>query len=132
MLVSIGGYDICDGTLSGGVAVSDLRLKSDRLFEFVVPVGNVDALLFDRVNSKTDFTFTVARTHSDTATSEAFILQLDNALPVSGAVTLTTTGPTPATRVIENGYLVDHELIAETGATTLHQYHIIGGPPVAP
>src|SRR6266403_5119933 len=129
MLVSIGAYKICDGTLTGGVAVSDLRLKSDRLFEFVVPIGDVDSLLFDRINSKTDLTFTVKRTFADKATTETFILQLDNNLPISGAITLTTTGPTPDTRVIPNGYLVDHSLLGEYGATIFYQYHIIGGPP---
>ncbi len=132
MLISIGAYDICDGTLTGGVAISDLRLKSDRLFEFVVPIGDVDCTLFDRVNSKTDLSFTVQRTHANQIVAETFILQLDNNLPTSGAVTLTTTGPTPDTRVIETGYLVGHELVDERGATTIHQYHITGGPPVAP
>jgi hypothetical protein len=132
MLVSIGAYDICDGTLAGGVSVSELRLKSDRLFEFVVPIGDIDSLLFDRVNSKTDITFTVRRTLDSKPTAERFILQLDNMLPTSGTVTLTTTGPTPFTRVIPDGFVVDHALLGEYGATVFHQYHIIGGPPSAP
>ncbi len=132
MLVSIGAYDICDGTLAGGVAVSDLRLKSDRLFDWVVPIGDVDCILLDRVNSKTDLTFIVKRTHASKPTAEQFILQLDTLLPTSGTVTLTTTGPSPDTRVIETGYLLDHSLVQEDGATTYHQYHVVGGPPVAP
>ncbi len=132
MLVSIGTYDICDGTLAGGVAISDLRLKSDRLFEFVVPIGDLDLQSFDRINSKTDLTFIVKRTFGSQAIAETFILQQDALLPSSGTVTLTTTGPSPDTRVIESGVLLDHSLIAESGATTFHQYHIGGGPPVAP
>ncbi len=132
MLISIGAYEICDGTLAGGVAISDLRLKSDRLFEFVVPIGDVDCQLFDRVNSKTDLTVTIKRVWASKNVSDAFILQLDENLPTSGTVTLTTTGPTPDTRVIETGYVTDHSLIEQDGATTIHQYHIVGGPPVAP
>ena len=132
MLISIGSYDICDGTLTGGVAVSDLRLKADRLFDFVVPIGDVDCLLFDRVITTTDATFIVKRTHASRTASEAFILQLDSNIPTTGTVTFTTTGPSPDTRVIPNGFLLDHSLIQEDGATTYHQYHISGGPPVAP
>ena len=132
MLVSIGAYDICDGTLAGGVAVSDLRLKSDRLFDWVVPIGDVDVLLLDRINSKTDVTFIVKRTHASKLLSEQFILQLDANLPTSGTVTFTTTGPSPATRVIPNGFILDHSLVGEYGATTFHQYHVVGGPPSAP
>jgi hypothetical protein len=130
MLVSIGAYNICNGTLAGGVAVSELRLKLDRLFEFVVPVDNLDPSLFDRVSSKTDLTFIVKRTFASKTVAELFILQLDNNLPSSGTITLTTTGPSPDTRVIQNGVVLDHELIGEYGATTFHQYHIAGGPPV--
>ena len=132
MLVSIGSYEICNGTLSGGVAVSDLHLTSDRLFDFVVPVGEVDCILLDRIQSKTELTFVVKRTHANKGVAEAFILQLDTNIPSSGTITLTTSGPTPDTRLIENGFVMDHELIQEQGATTYHQYHVTGGPPVAP
>lgn len=130
MLVKIGSYDICDDTLAGGVAISDLRLTDDRLYEFVVPVGDDAAIMFDRVNSKIDFAFIVKRTFDSKPTAEKFILQLDATLPTSGTVTITTTGPTPATRTIPNGFILDHELILEQGATTFHQYHIVGGAPV--
>ena len=130
MLISIGAYDICDGTLSGGVAISRLQPTSTRLFDVVIPLDDSDTTLFDRVNTTTDLTLTVARTHSTVANAEAFIVQLDTNLPATGAVTFTTTGPTPTTRTIPNGYIVDHELIQQEGATTFHQYHIIGGPPV--
>jgi hypothetical protein len=131
MLVSIGTYDICDGTLTGGVAVSELRLKADRLFDFVVPIGEVDCTLFDRVITTTDVTFIVKLTHASKKASEVFILQLDTNIPTTGTVTFTTTGPSPDTRVIPNGFVLDHSLIQEQGATTFHQYHIVGGPPVA-
>jgi hypothetical protein len=130
MLVSIGSYDICDGTLAGGVAISDLTPTNNRLFDVVVPLDDSDTTLLDRVNTTCDLTLTVARSHSSVAVAEQFIVQLDELLPSSGTVTFTTTGPTPSTRTIPNGYIVDHELIQQQGATTFHNYHIIGGPPV--
>lgn len=132
MLVQFGSYDICDGTLAGGVAVSQLRVRGDRLYDFVLPVDNVDATLLDRITTTTDISFIVQRTHASQQASEEFILSLDSSLPASGTVTLTTTGPSPTTRVIPNGFLLDHELIDEHGCTTFHQYHLTGGPPVAP
>lgn len=131
MLVSIGSYEICDGTLAGGVAISDLRLSGDRLFELVIPVGDADSTMFDRVTTTIEFVFLVKRTFTSKATAEKFILQLDSALPTTGEVTITTTGPTPATRIIPNAFVMDHTLILESGATLFHQYHITGGPPVA-
>lgn len=132
MLVSIGAYDICDGTLAGGVAVSDLRLRADRLYDFAVPVGDADPIMFDRVNMTLDVLFTVKRTFANKPTAEKFILQLDTILPTSGTVTFETTGPGAFTRVIPQGFILDHFLIGEYGATTFHQYHIVGGQPVSP
>lgn len=131
MLVSIGTYDICDGTLAGGVAVSDLRVKADRLYDFVIPVGDDNPNLFDRVNTTARYTFVVKRTFASKVLAEQFILTLDNNLPASGTVTFTTTGPDPVTRTIPNGFVTDHALLDETGATVWHQYSITGGPPVA-
>jgi len=130
MLVSIGSYDLCDGTLAGGVAISDLHPTNNRLFDVVTPVDDSDVTLFDRVNTTCDISLIVKRTFSTKAIAEKFILQLDANLPTSGTVTFTTTGPTPTTRTIPNGFIVDHELLQEQGATTFHQYHIVGGPPV--
>lgn len=130
MLISIGAYELCDGTLPGGVAISDLRPSNNRLFDVVVPLDDSDTELFDRVNTTCDLTLNVVRTHSSVAVAEQFIVQLDTNLPTSGVVTFTTTGPSPVTRTIPNGYIVDHTLLQQQGATTFHQYHIIGGPPV--
>jgi len=132
MLVSIGSYSLCDGTLGGGVAISDLNPRNTRLFDVVTPLDDNDTTLFDRVNTTCDITLTVKRSFPTHETAEKFLLQLDSILPTSGTVTFTTTGPTPTTRIIPNGYIVDHALVMELGATVFHQYHIIGGPPVVP
>jgi len=134
MLVEIGSYDICDGTLSGGVAVSDLRLNIERGFDIVIPVGEVSPVLLDRLTSKSDITFTVKRAHGSLSASEDFLLELEENLPRSGNVKLTTTNGT--IRYIPNGFVVSHNLSQQIGSTTFHNYHIIGGPtsidPVAP
>ena len=130
MLISIGAYDICDGTLAGGVAISDLRPANNRLFDVVVPLDDSDVTLFDRRTTTCDLTLTIKRTHSSLAAAEQFIVQLDTNLPTSGTVTFTTTGPSAVTRKVPMGFIVDHALIQEQGATTFHQYHIIGGAPV--
>jgi len=130
MLVSIGTYEICDGTLAGGVAISDLHPTNNRLFDIVTPLDDSDVTLFNRVTTTCDITLTIKRTFSTKATAEKFILQLDSLIPVVGAVTFTTTGPTPQTRVIPQGFIVAHALLMEQGATLFHQYHIIGGAPV--
>ena len=131
MLVKIGSYQICAGTLAGGLASSDVRLRGDRLYDTAIPVdADVDLTFFDRINETTDFTFTVKRTFDSKATAEKFIVQLDSALPTSGTVTITTTGPSAATRTIPNGFVLDHALIGEFGATLFHQYHVVGGAPI--
>lgn len=132
MLVSLGSYVLCDGTLSGGVAISELRCRGDRLFDFVIPVGDDNPIALNRVTTTIDLSFVVKRVLHDVRTAEKFILTLDNNIPAAGTITLTTTGPSPSTRVIANGFLIDHTLLMESGATLFHQYHLTGGPPVAP
>ena len=132
MLVSIGGYALCDGTLSGGVAISALTVKSDRLIESVVqlPTSPPEATaLFMRSPQSADYTLTIVRTHDSTPAAELFILDLDNNVPDSGDIIVTTTGPSASSYSIPNGALLSHELMQQLGATTWHQYHIQGGSP---
>jgi len=66
----------------------ELRLKADRLFDFVVPIGEVDCTLFDRGDYH--YGRDVHRPSLLTAVkklSEVFILQLDTNIPTSGTVT---------------------------------------------
>lgn len=138
MLVSIASYDIADGTLSGGVAISDLRAVLDRIFDIVTPIGSGSGsgsgsgpcgqsgwlpVAYDRLITKCDFTFLVKRVHADLAASDAFILGLECTLPRRGTVVLTGAG---GTLTISDGCLVSHALQQQIGATTFHSYHIIG------
>src|SRR6266446_5111517 len=113
MQVSIGDYNICDGTLSGGVAVSDLRHSVERTFDVVLPLVAADAvrpspILFDRLTSKMEFTFTVKVCHGTLVISEAFILILEFILPRTGTIKLITNDGT--TLNMANGRVLGFQL----------------------
>ncbi len=209
MTVTVGAYSLCDGTLAGGVAVSDLRLSQRRIAE-VVPVlpsafrislalagtgyasgdllsitsggqeatmrvtvigagGSIAAFyiltntftetqsslsasggsgsgaqfnassstspndsspqVYDRTGRPCTYSFTVKRTHADTDAAEQFIISIEDLVPAEGTVSVTTTGPTPADFDIPNAKVHSIDLVQQAGATTFHNYSIIGGPP---
>ncbi len=209
MTVTVGSYSLCDGTLSGGVAVSDLRVNQRRITDLVAVlpasyrislsdagtgyviedllsiaadsflavlqvsvIGSLGEIVnfqivsnnfnanesslsatggtgtgakfdvssasqpnrsnpvaFDRRGRPSVYAFTVKRVHSDADAAEGFIIGLEDAIPSSGAINVTTTGPVEATFTIPNGKVQSHELVQQLGATTFHSYSIIGGPP---
>ena len=124
MLVSIGAYDICDGTLAGGVAIGQLRFGVDRQIEVVVQINATDPEMFDRGGRKTSITFTVQRTHADAGAAELFIASLDSSLPSSGNVVLEFT--TGTDWHIPKGKVINHNS-TQLGATTTTTYTIVGG-----
>ncbi len=133
MTISIDGYFFCNGTLEGGeaVAVSDLGETVNRLTDFAQPLGGISPVAYDRVGRRGDFSFVVKRSHGTLEDAEAFILELEDNIPATGTITFTTSGPTPDTTTIQNGFLISHDLVQHFGATTFHQYAIAGGPPTA-
>jgi hypothetical protein len=131
MTIAIGGYSICDGTLSGGVALSETRIPIERITDIVTPLNVGTLTTYNRTTHKTDLTFTVRRTHSSVENCEVFILELDNFLPTTGTVTVICTDTLiPVTRTIPNGAVLDHQLQQQLGATSFHTFHIVGGAPV--
>lgn len=126
MLVSIGSYQFCDGTLPNGVAVGQLKIQTDNVTDTAIPIGAVLPALFDRAIQSCNVTFIVRRTHPSVVLAEIFILQLDQNIPAVGTVTISTTA---FSRVIPNGRCLSHSLLEQDGATTTHQYTIVGGPP---
>jgi hypothetical protein len=126
MLVSIGSYQICNGTRAGGVAVSDLRLNIDRTFDVVIPLPGLFPIALDRLTSRADITFTVRRMHASLQAAEKFIIELEETLPRTGNITLVAQGG--EVRYIKNGAIVAHRLTQQNGSTTFHEYHLSGGP----
>src|SRR4051812_5642889 len=132
MLVSIGSYQICDGSLTGGVATGQARVQMDRVFDIVVPIEELNPEVFDRVCRKLTFAFIVQRTHANAAAAELFILDLDSNIPVPTADTTVKLTPTASVsyRYIPNGFVSNHQS-QQNGATSTTTYTIVGGQPTA-
>ncbi len=126
MLISIGEYDLCDGTFAGGVAASDLRLRFTRGIEVVQPLGEDDPVTFDRGTRRLDLSFTIHRNHASIKDAELFIGNHENAVPQTGAIKL-TIGIFGINQFIISGFLVSIQLIQQIGSTTSHNYKIVGG-----
>jgi len=129
MTVTVGAYSLCDGTLAGGVAVSDLRLNQKRIADIVDILGGVSPEIYNRTGKPCTYNFTVKRTHADADSAEQFLIGLQDAVPSTGTITITTSGPTPQSFDIPNAKVQVIDLLQQTGATTFHAYSIIGGPP---
>ncbi len=132
MTVTVGAYSLCNGTLAGGVAVSDLRINQRRIADVVAILAGVSPEIFDRVGGPCTYSFTVKRTHADADTAEQFMIGLETAVPSSGDINITTTGPTGSVSfLIPNAKVQSIDLVEYEGATTFHTYSIVGGPPPA-
>ncbi len=125
MLVSIGSYDLCDGTFSGGFAASELRLRFTRGIEVVQGLGDLTPVTLDRGTRRLDLSFTVHRVHASINAAEIFIGNHEVTVPRNQAIKLTTTGS--STIFILSGFLTDVQLIRQIGATTSFSYRIVGG-----
>ncbi len=125
MLIAIGSYPLCNGTLEGGMSAGDMRLRFTRAIEVVQPLGEGTPATYDRGTRTIDLSFTVARVHVSIKESEVFIAKHDATVPDSGVVAITTTAGEVA--FIENGILIDFQLQSQIGSTTFYHYHITGG-----
>ncbi len=128
MTVTVGAYSLCDGTLAGGVAVSDLRLNQQRIADVVAILAGVSPHIYDRTGRPCVYSFTVKRTHANASAAESFLLGLGDAIPSTGDISVTTSDPTPVSFVIPNAKVQSIDLVQQEGATTYHTYSIIGGP----
>ncbi len=129
MTVTVGAYSLCNGTLTGGVAVSDLRVNQRRIADIVAILAGVGPEIYDRVGRPCTYSFTVKRTHADADAAEQFLLGLADAVPSTGTINVITSGPSPASFSIPNAKVQSIDLEQQSGATTFHTYSIIGGPP---
>jgi len=127
MLVSIGAYYLCDGTLSGGVAIGQLQLTIDRVLDSFVAIADIDPKVFDRVCRRSDIRFQVERVHADWDAASAFIVALDASIPSNGDIIFIFPS---GTSTIPNGAVKSH-VTSQLGAKTLTQYNLIGGQPTS-
>jgi hypothetical protein len=129
MLVSIGGYTLCDGTREGGVSTTGMKFKVKRLIQ-VAPCFRAEQVeTFDRGNRETMLSFDVFYTFDTIADAEAFVLLLEENLPSAGLVTLISSKPNGQTvvRYLADGKVDSHELIEQIGSTIHYHYELIGG-----
>ena len=129
MLVSIGTFQLCDGTRAGGVGVTRLRFKVDRKIQVQEIFRAPEITTFDRGNRKTTATFEVSRTFPTQEEADVYILNHEATIPSSGTVAFTAFQPNgqKVVRYLAPGNVLAHELVEQIGVTTRHQYTIVGG-----
>lgn len=130
MLCTIDDYALVDGTFSGGWSLSDFRLRMQRIFDVVIPIGEISPVLYDRNKRRVDITFTVSRIHDSIKDAEIYINEHESLVPRTGEIDLIADGGVVA--LVVNGELLSHELLKQIGAYTEHAYHITGSPISAP
>ncbi len=126
MFITIGEYELCDGTLSRGFAATDLRLRITRSIEVVQALGVADPSTYDRGTRTIDLSFTVTRVHASIKEAEVFFSKHENSVPQSGSVKLTSSNGL-VVAFIANALLIEFRLISQIGASTFITYHIVGG-----
>jgi len=129
MLVSIGTFQLCDGTPAGGVGTTNLRFRVNRKIQ-VQEIFRADQVItFDRGNRQTIATFEITRTFATQEEADVFVLEHEETLPSSGLVSFTAFMPNgqKVVRYLACGKVESHELVEQIGVTTRHQYTITGG-----
>ena len=136
MLCSINDYYLADGTISGGFALTGLRLRMQRYFDVVIPIAALDPVLLDRNKRRADISFTVQRVHATIKDAEIFCADHDATIPRTGDIKLISMPEvftsTTIIALIVNGALLSHELVKQIGKFTEHAYRIAGSPIFAP
>ena len=132
MQCTINDFALTDETISGGVALTNLRLRMQRIFDVVIPLATLDPVPFDRNKRRVDISFTVQRVHSTIKAAEEYITDHDALIPRTGDVKLITMGTETVVALVVNGALLNHELVRQIGKFTEHSYRISGSPIFAP
>lgn len=129
MLVSIGNWALCDGTRAGGVGVTGLKFRVERLIQVQQIFRANQVSTYNRGNRNTKLTFDVIQTFATPDDADEFVLNQEIQIPSSGLVTLTAVKPNgqKVVRYLPGGKLESHELVEQIGVTTRYQYVIVGG-----
>ncbi len=136
MLCSIGSFFLADGTLANGFSLTGLRLRITRIFDVVIPIGEISPVLYDRNKRRADISFNVQRVHDSIKDAENYINVHEETVPRTGDIKLYVsvygiTSSTPIALVV-NGALLSQELVREIGAFSEHHYEITGSLLFAP
>ncbi len=136
MLCSIDDYFLADGTLGNGFSLSGLRFKITRIFDVVIPIGEISPVLYDRNKRRADITFNVQRVHDSIKDAENYINVHEETVPRTGDIKLYVSvygiiSSTPIALVV-NGSLLSQELVRQIGSFTEHAYQITGSLLFAP
>ena len=129
MLISIGNYNLCDGSRAGGVGTTRLRFRVRRKIQVQEGFRAEQVVTFDRGNRETTAIFEVTRTFGSQEEADVFVLEHEDAIPASGLVSFTAFKPNgqKVVRYLAGGKVERHELVEQIGVTTRHQYNIVGG-----
>ena len=125
VLASIDDFQLADGTMAGGVALSQIKFEVQRVFDVVVALGELNPVLFDRGVRRTIVDFQVARIHASLEAADLYVIDHDALIPSSGLVQFIASNG--AIRYLFNATLFTHQRIGIFGKATLHSYHIEGG-----
>jgi hypothetical protein len=105
----------------------DMGGSTTRLIQDSRPIGAASAKTIDRTNLATIRTFSVAKTHADLATAQAYCCtHAEAALGASGAITF-QVDPGGTTYTLSDALLESVTLISWVGLSTIWQYRIRGG-----
>jgi hypothetical protein len=135
MLCSIDDYFLADGTLAGGYALKDFKLKITRVFDVVTVLGELNPVLFDRGKRKIEISFNVQRVQATITDADIFILDHESTVPRTGDVKLFVSAGLFASAfnaLVVNGRLLSNTLVNQTGSETEHSYRIMGSLLFAP
>lgn len=131
MFVSIDSYPLTDGTVSGGFAISAMRVSVERIFDIAIPIGAINPQVYDRDIHKTVVDFEVTRLHASFTAADLYVADHDAAIPSSGTVLFFPTSgpvsPSSNARFLLHAALISHRLVRLNGKATTHAYHIEGG-----
>ena len=136
MQCTIGAFNLTDETFLGGVALTGLRLRFQRIFDTVVVLAQQNPQLFDRNKRRVTISFTVSRVHASIKDAETYITDHDALIPRTGDIKLITMpnvfSGNQVIALIVNGALLSHELVRQIGKYTEHNYSISGSTSFAP
>jgi hypothetical protein len=129
MLVSIGNFQLCDGTREGGVGVTNLRFSVARAIQTASFFRGSEISTYDRGNRSTSVSCEIVRTFASQQKADVYILEHEDTVPSTGVVTFTAfkSNGQKVVRYLASGKIQSHQLVEQIGVTTRHQYAIVGG-----